>query len=270
MPIDRYSQKDVHVPGFLPDLPDVREEIATYLNSTYRCDLFVGKIIQALKENGLEDNTLVVFLSDNGMHFPFAKSNCYLTSVKTPLIFYWKGQISAGMTCDSLISTVDLMPTILDMVGCSTPHVMDGRSFVDLLQDPSKKIRDFAFASINAKGKQEFQMRSLIGERYGYIYNHFADGKQMFYDGKYPGGASLKAMVAAAKHDAELQKRVDFMYYRTKEEFYDYRQDASALTNLIDSPSHTSEVNHMRREMRNVLKMNGDPYAEAFVKMIEN
>lgn len=270
MPVDRFSMEDGYVPGFMPDLPEIREEVADYLNSTYRCDLFVGKIMQALKNNELEDNTLVVFLSDNGMHFPFAKSNCYLTSVKTPLVFYWKGHISAGTTCDSLISTVDLMPTILDIVGGSAPHDMDGQSFVDLLQDPSKKIRDFAFASINAKGKQEFQMRTIIGERYGYIYNHFADGKQMFYGGKYPGGLSLKAMVAAANHDPEMQKRIDFMYYRTKEEFYDYRQDADALTNLVDSQPHATEVNRMRNEMLKVLEMNGDPYAGAFAKMIAN
>jgi len=232
--------------------------------------LFVGKIMQAIKDNGLEDNTLVVFLSDNGMHFPFAKSNCYLTSVKTPLVFYWKGRISSGMTCDSMISTVDLMPTILDLVGCSAPHAMDGRSFVDLFENPEREIRDFVFASINAKGKQAFQMRSIIGKEFGYIYNQFADGKQMFYDGKYPGGASLRAMVAAARNDPEMQKRIDFMYYRTKEESYDYRQDADALTNLIDSQAHAAEVNRMRHEMLKVLKKNEDPYAEAFANLIAN
>jgi len=268
MPVNRFSKSDGYVPGFMPDLPEIREEVADYLNSTYRCDLFVGKIMQSLKDNDLEDNTLVIFLSDNGMHFPFAKSNCYLTSVKTPLIFYWKGRISAGLTSHSLISTVDLMPTILDLVGGSAPHDMDGRSAVDTLQDPTKKIRDFAFASINAKGKSDFQMRSIIGERYGYIYNHFADGKQMFYDGKYPGGLSLEAMVAAAQTDPELQARIDFMYYRTKEELYDYQQDANALVNLMGSSTHTKEAHRMRHEMLKILKANGDPYTEAFADMI--
>lgn len=270
MSVDRYAKEDGYIPGFLPDLPEIREEISWYLNSAYRCDLFVGKMMQALKDNGLEDNTLVVFLSDNGMHFPFAKSNCYLTSVKTPLVFYWKGHISAGMRSDSMISSVDLMPTILDLVGCSAPHAMDGRSFVDLFENPEKEIRDFVFASINAKGRQEFQMRSIIGKEFGYIYNHFADGKQMFYDGKYPGGTSLRAMIAAAKNDPEMQKRIDFMYYRTKEEFYHYRQDADALTNLIDSQAHAANVSRMRLEMLKVLKKNGDPYAGAFAKMIGN
>src|SRR5208337_4743617 len=75
-----YKAEEIRVPGFLPDLPDVRSEIAQYASSCHRCDETLGGVLRALKESGMDDNTVIFFLSDNGMSFPFAKANCYLTS----------------------------------------------------------------------------------------------------------------------------------------------------------------------------------------------
>src|SRR6185369_8300473 len=71
-----YKPDEITVPGFLPDLPEVRKELAQYYTSAHRCDETVGAILRALDEAGLKDNTLVMFLSDNGISEPPAKSNC--------------------------------------------------------------------------------------------------------------------------------------------------------------------------------------------------
>lgn len=95
-----YSRKilpeEVRVPPFLPDLPEVRREVAEYMTSAHRCDETVDAVLAALKESGFEDNTLVMFISDNGMSFPFAKAICCLTSTKTPWIARWPGKIRPG------------------------------------------------------------------------------------------------------------------------------------------------------------------------------
>ena len=88
--VEVYSKNNVEAPHFVPDHEWVREEFGYYINSSHRADQFVGKIIEALERNQVLDNTLVIFLSDNGIHWPFAKSNVYVSSVKTPLIIYWK------------------------------------------------------------------------------------------------------------------------------------------------------------------------------------
>jgi N-sulfoglucosamine sulfohydrolase len=262
--VDRYKPEDVVVPGFLPDLPEVREEISWYLNSTHRCDLFVGRMLEVLDDHDLADDTLVVFLSDNGMHFPFAKSNCYMTSVRTPLIFRWPGKIRPDMTSESIVSTVDLMPTILQATQCEHAHDMNGNSLSALFTDPEHEVSDTAFASINGKGKSLFEMRALIGKQYHYIYNHFADGTNQFYDGKYGGGRSLQAMEKAAETDPEMRKRIDFMYYRTKEELYDLRKDPDALNNLADNPDASNALADQRMRMEARLRKNDDPFASAF------
>jgi N-sulfoglucosamine sulfohydrolase len=86
-----YRPEEVSTPGFLPDLPRIRTDAANYHNSVRRCDDTVGAVLRALRESGRESNTLVMFLSDNGMDFPFAKANCYLHSTRTPWIVRGRG-----------------------------------------------------------------------------------------------------------------------------------------------------------------------------------
>ena len=267
--VDRYGPDDVTVPSFMPDLPDIREEISWYLNSASRADTFVGRILEVLDDHELAEDTLVIFLSDNGMHFPFAKSNCYMTSVRTPLIFRWPGRIKPNTSSDSLVSSVDLMPTILAAVGADAPHEMDGHELGDLFESPDSEVRNYAFASINGKGKSRFEMRALIGKQYHYIYNHFSDGKNQFYDGRYGGGRSLKAMERLAKTDPDMQKRIDFMYYRTKEELYDLEKDPHALNNLVDDANSLAALETMRKQMDSTLADLNDPYGSAYHEYVE-
>lgn len=234
----------------MPDLPDIREEISWYLNSAYRADMFVGRMLQVLDDHDLTDDTFVIFLSDNG--------------IRTPLIFRWPGRIRPNTSSDSLVSTVDLMPTILKATNTQPSHDMDGNDLSDLFESPSTEVRDFAFAAINAKGKSKFEMRALIGKQYHYIYNHFANGKNQFYDGKYGGGRSLKAMEKAAETDPEIQNRLDFMYYRTKEGLYDLRQDPHALNNLVDTPAAQDTLTRMRDRMATELAGQKDLFTSAY------
>jgi len=91
-----FEPAEVTTPGFLPDLPEVRREIAEYYSSVRRCDDTIGAVLDVLDQQGAADHTLVVFLSDNGMALPFAKTNCYLNSTRTPWIMRWPGTIQPG------------------------------------------------------------------------------------------------------------------------------------------------------------------------------
>ena len=99
------------MPKFIPDLPDTRKEMAAYCTSVRRFDDMMGTILDELKKSGHYDNTIVIFLSDHGMSLPFAKTNCYVQSTKTPLIIRWPGTTIKGSSDkEHMISTVDLMP----------------------------------------------------------------------------------------------------------------------------------------------------------------
>jgi len=264
-----YSRKilpeEARVPRFLPDLPEVRREVAEYMTSAHRCDETVGAVLAALKESGFEDNTLVMFISDNGMSFPFAKANCYLTSTKTPWIVRWPGKIKPGTVDERhFISGIDFMPTILEAVNLSNVPGMDGRSFLPLLRGKDQANRTQVFTEFHETfAKRRYPMRCVQNRRFGYIFNFWCDGETaMTMDST--SGRTWKAMVAAAGTSLEIRRRVDMFRYRVPEEFYDFARDPDALHNLIDDPEYQAEIEKMRDELMRWMIRTGDPAEKAF------
>jgi N-sulfoglucosamine sulfohydrolase len=267
--VEKYSDKGIRAPGFVPDHEWVREEWGYYLNSSHRADQFVGQIVNTLKRNEVMDNTFIIFLSDNGVHWPFAKSNVYVASVKTPLILYWKGHTVAGTASDSLVSTIDILPTILEVTSIQHPYPLSGKSLLPLLGDPNKPHHSKIFATLNRKGDLGIEMRSIIRKDYIYIYNKWADGKNQFYDGNYSGGLALKGFEAAAKRSDSIRQRLEFFYTRTQEELYRCEQDPNALNNLLDDHNPNRELLAMRKRMLRTLTQNQDPYLGDFQEFLK-
>jgi N-sulfoglucosamine sulfohydrolase len=259
------TEKEVTAPGFLPDIPDVRKEIAEYYTSVYRCDEVVGSILEALDESGYRENTVVMFLSDNGMSFPFAKANCYLNSTKTPWIVRWPGKIQAGsVNHKDFISGIDFMPTILEIVGLPQIDGMDGRSFVPLLQGKSQAGRDSVFTEFHqTSAKNRYPMRCVQTAQFGYIFNFWPDG-QTKMTMESTSGLSFKAMQKAALKDREIESRSRLFSYRIPEEFYNSEQDPDALENLIQDPRFTDEIEVFRKRLETYMAETDDPALEAF------
>ncbi|HSW44259.1 MAG TPA: sulfatase [Phycisphaerae bacterium] len=260
-----YKTNEVTIPGFLPELPDVRKEVAEYFTSVHRCDETVGEILRALREVGQEDNTLVMFLSDNGMAFPFAKTNCYLASTRTPWIVRWPGGTKPG-TVDSehMISGIDYMPTVLEAAGLPMEDGMDGRSFAPLLRGERRPDRDWVCTVFNqTSGRQNFPMRCVQTKRFGYIFNAWSDGKTTFRN-ESQSGLTFDAMKKAAESDPQIEGRVKHFLYRVPEEFYDFERDPCALHNLIDDASHAKTVAGFRKRLRETMKSTSDPLLPQF------
>jgi N-sulfoglucosamine sulfohydrolase len=260
-----FTPEAVKTPGFLPDLPDVRREISEYYASVRRCDDTVGAILQALRKHGAEDTTLVVFLSDNGMAFPFAKTNCYLHSTRTPWIMRWPGIISPGRAdSEHLVSGIDLMPTLLEAVGVSTPPGVDGRSFMPLLRGEKQSGREVVFTQFHqSAGGGNYPMRCVQTKRFGYIFNPWSSGTRVFRN-ESQAGRTMQAMQAASVADPAVAERVRFFLHRVPEEFYDFEWDPHALHNLIDSPDHACDVARLRSVLAAWMEQTGDPAREAF------
>jgi hypothetical protein len=226
--------------------------------------MFVGAMMKVLVDKGLLDDTLVIFHSDNGMHWPYAKSNVYVNSVKTPFVLHWQGRSVAGTRSDALVSTIDILPTILEATGIEAPGDLPGKSLLPLLDDPDKQQHEQVFATLNAKGDIRYEMRSVIDAEHIYIYNKWVDGKAVYHDGKYPGGLALKGFEAAARESEAARRRYEFFYQRTPEELYDLRQDPNALVNLAGDAQSAQVLQSMRQSMLARLGENDDPYLGDF------
>jgi N-sulfoglucosamine sulfohydrolase len=268
MPSKIYTAQDVTVPGFLPNLPEVKEEFATYLNSTRRLDDTFGKVMQALKESGFEDNTIVVFMSDNGIAFPFAKCNAWFHSSRTPLLIRWPNVIKAGSKDHThFVSEVDLLPTFLEVNSINLPAKLDGRSLSPLLNGQTQEGRDRVFTQIDKKaGDGAVPMRAIQNAKFGYIYNAFSNGDKVTYKNNNEG-LTMKAMEKAATTDEAIAARVELFRHRILEEFYDLEKDPDCLNNLIDNPEYKIEIESFKKQLKENMQSTNDPMLNAFLNM---
>lgn len=253
------------VPGFLPDLAAVRRETAQYLSSCRRADDVLGAVLGALAESGQADETLVVFLSDNGMAFPFAKSNCYLHSTRTPLIVRWPGHVEPGRVDTShYVSGVDLLPAICDAVGVAAPDRLDGRSFVPLLEGGAQDGRDRIVTVYHETVLgTRYEMRCVQDRSVGYIWNAWSDGKAA-YAAENMLGLTFAAMASVAETDPEVAARTELYRYRVPEELYDFEQDPDAQTNLVDDEAASELLVTKREQLGAWMREVDDPLAGTF------
>lgn len=263
-PSKTFNPNEIAVPGFLPDLPNVRKEVAQYYSSVRRCDDTVGEILKALNESGLYKNTLIIFISDNGMSFPYSKTNCYLNSTKTPFIAKWAGVIKPDVDSTHFISGIDFLPTFLEVTNTPIPGNIDGFSFLPLLKRQKQSGRDKVFTQFyETAANKRYPMRAVQNRRFGYIFNPWSDGQRLFRN-ESQAGLTFKAMKEAATQDNEIKRRVDFFLLRAVEEFYDFVKDPDALHNLIDVPEYANEIQKMRKEMKMWMIKYNDPALTAF------
>ena len=245
-----YRPDEVKVPGFLPDLPDIRKEMAGYCTSTRRLDDVVGVVLDALAEDGRVDDTIMVFLSDHGISAPLAKSSCCVESISTSLIVRWPGKVAAKQVDRRhMISTVDLLPTLLEAVGLPSPDRQDGRSFLPLLRDGTQSGRDAVFAQFyHIHGRKPYPMSSVITRDHVYVFNAWVNGKRT-YSAEPIAGLTYRAMKRAGEKDVRLTKRVHLLLYRTVEGFYDLNSDPFCLKNLTnDRPAAMSVLQKQLRD----------------------
>ena len=254
------------MPGFLEDLPKVREEVAQYYTNVRRLDDCVGAVLAALDESGMRDRTLVVFFGgDHGMALPYGKSNLYENSMRGSLILRWPGVIKPGrVDRQHFVSTIDFVPTLLEAAGLDPIPGIDGRSFLPAIKgEPLMGDWDTAFGFYHKQGTRNWvPMRSIRTREFSYIWNGWSDGEKA-YRAENMAGLTWNAMVKAGKSDPAIQARVDHYLYRTPEEFYRLTDDPCERNNLIDNPEYKDRIEAMRAELLKEMKRTGDPLLEA-------
>ena len=165
-----HTRDDVVVPPFLPDTPEVRDDLALYYDEVSRFDQHIGLVLDELDRQGVADNTLVLVLSDNGRPFPHCKTRVHVPGVRTPFVVRWPAKVRAGLTSKRVVSTVDIAPTLLDLAGVESPASFQGTSLSKLLNDPTAEVRPYAFAEHNWHDYRAFE-RAVHGERFSYVRN---------------------------------------------------------------------------------------------------
>jgi N-sulfoglucosamine sulfohydrolase len=255
-----YDPKDVIVPPFLPDVPECRAELAQYYQSVSRVDQGVGRLLGVLKEAGNYENTLIIYISDNGVAFPGAKTTLYEPGMKLPCIVNRPGQKNKGITCDAMINWADLAPTILDFAGALPgENTCQGRSFKSALEQQHAEGWDVTYASHTFHEiTMYYPMRVVRERRYKLIWN-IAHGLD------YPFASDLWA---ASTWQATIQnngkyygkRTVEAYLHRPKFELYDLENDPHEVKNLADDPNHQNILDDLKAKLKAFQKRTNDPW----------
>ncbi len=251
------------VPGFLPDTPAVRDDIADYLGEIERFDRLLGAILDTLDARGLANDTIVVVTSDNGMPFPRAKANLYDAGTRVPLAVRWPARIEKGSRIDAYMTLTDLAPTLLDAAGLAVPEGLDGRSLLPLWHgdDPSGFDRVFVererHANVRA-GDLGYPARALRTADFLYVRNLAPDrwpaGDPTMYRavGDYGDidGSPSKDLLIRSRDDPKLGPySIRALDRRPAEELYDLANDPDQLANVADEPKYASTLAELRAEV---------------------
>ena len=263
-PTRLFTPEEMNIPAYLTDLPATRQEYAHYFNSIRRLDDTVGKVLKALDDSGFADNTLVVFITDNGSAFPFGKANTYLASTHTPMLMRLPGVTKPGAKDRThFVGNVDFFATFMDVAGLPIPENLDGRSVLPLLKGETQTGREQIFTQIDYTiGGPAKPMRCIQDQRFGYIFNAFSDGTFAYKNNN--EGLTFKAMMQKGKTDPAIQERVDMFRHRVVEEFYDLQKDPECVHNLIDNPEYKNEITKYQARLRKWMVESGDHNITAF------
>ena len=263
--VEPLTAAQVSTPTFLEDIPLVREEVAQYYTSIKRLDLTFGEIMAAIKAAGQEDKTVVLFMSDHGMSFPFSKATVYYNGTRSPVLLRWPG-MGKPQKREEFVSSVDVMPTLLDVLGVANPPGMDGRSWLPLLKGEKQEGRDYVITHVNtvSSGKA-FPQRCIRTKDFALTFQAWADGTTKFRV-EAMSGLSYNAMAEAAKKDSKIESRVEQLIKGTPLAFYDSKHDPDERTNELTNPKFQKEIERLKKLLLEHMEKTKDPQMENFKK----
>lgn len=242
--------EDVQVAPYHPDTPAVRKDYAQYYNEIMRLDKNVGVVMSKLKEEGLDSNTMVLFISDNGRPFPRDKTTLYDSGIRTPFLVSWPDVVEPGSVCKEIVSTIDIARTVLEAARISkVPPSIKGRSFLPQLIDAKKPGREYVYAEKNWHDYEDHS-RAVRNKRYKYIRNYYYD-LPLTPPSDALRSATYIEMKRLGREDKLLPHQLScFVAPRDKEELYDCEADPYELNNVAADSRYASVVLAMRAALK--------------------
>ena len=253
--------KTLKVPGWWPDLPGVRDDLSRYEGEIEHCDGDFQRVLDIVKERAGLENTLVIFMGDNGMAFPSGKGTLHDPGLNVPLLCWWPGVIKPGGDSSALISGEDLGPTCLEAAGLKAPARMSGVSFLPLLKGaPFPNERKHIFAERGPHGGASFDERTtasavdysrcIRSAKYKLIYNVTPS---MRYTPVDSGGDPSWKDITQAHEQQQLATEYEKLWFnspRAVYELYDLEKDPCELNNLYGQPG----LEDVTRELKTVMQ----------------
>lgn len=255
------------VPGFLPDTPEVRNDLADYYYEIQQQDEALGEILDILESTGIIENTIVVVTSDNGMPFPRAKSTNYEYGVRVPLAISWPEKIVRGQINNSIVNLTDLAPTFLAAASQQIPTEVTGRNLLSILgveglgdweMEFKQTVTGFERHIPGARSEnRSYPIRALHTEEAVYIKNYVPSRWPV---GEPPEYADIDSTSPSKRVVLQMPEYLQLAGgKRPSEELYLLTEDPYQLNNLAGSEQYTELKEQLSQQLLNHLRNTNDP-----------
>ncbi|WP_341227902.1 sulfatase [uncultured Arcticibacterium sp.] len=252
-----YNLDEVRIPPYIPETDSVKKDFALYYEEITRMDNYIGKVVAELEAQGVSENTMIVFISDNGRAFPRDKTTLYDGGIKTPWIIKWPAQIKKGSINNNLISSIDLAPTFMRVAGLEPLAEFDGVDFLPTLSAEKKEIRKEIYAEDHFHDFEDYT-RAIRTKEFKYIKNYYPDlpntpSADIVRD------LSWQSMIAEKKKGNLTEAQLwCFNAPRQEEELYDIVADPNELHNLAINAKYSSVLEEMRTKLNFIRESTND------------
>ena len=257
------NPRDVIVPPYLPDTPEIRGDILDYYVEVQRFDQDVGELLGDIEAAGQSQNTLVVITGDNGWPFPRGKANLYDAGTRQPLAIRWPAKVASGKTIDAFVNLADLAPTFLHAAGLKPLPEMTGQSLLPLLTGKTQPGRDMVFVERERhanvrKGDLSYPARAVRTKDFLYIRNLRPDRWPAGDPEKWKAvgpfgdcdGSPSKEFLLGHPDESEFAKLFQLAFAkRPPEELYDLSKDPHQIVNVADRSEYAAAKKKLRASL---------------------
>lgn len=173
---NKYRPEFIQPPAPLPDTPEIRRDMADYHYTMQTADANLGEVLEVIHRTGRDEDSLIFITTDHGIAFPEMKCNLSDHGIGVTLMIDYPDNSSRGQSTDSLVSHIDLFPTICDLLRVPKPDYLQGQSLVPILEKPGTEIRKEIYSEVTFHAAYE-PMRCIRTKRFKYI-RRYCDGQR--------------------------------------------------------------------------------------------
>jgi uncharacterized sulfatase len=257
----QFNPDNITLPPNTVDNPKTRTEFCKYLAEIKELDNEVGSALSVLENAGKLNNTLILFLGEQGPQLPYGKWTCYRYGQNSALIARYPDQIEQGKVTDALVQYEDILPTMIDFAGGTPVEGLDGSSFLDVLLGTKNDHRDRSYGiHNNIPEGTAYPIRSIQDKRYKLIVN--LNPEAAYYEkhmmNPNDAGSIWTSWQTTAQTDAGAAALVERFVHRPAIELYDLQEDRWELNNIAGRPEHAGRIAAMTAELERWMAEQGD------------
>jgi GH43 family beta-xylosidase/arylsulfatase A-like enzyme len=252
------------LPDHWVDTKQTRGAFTKYLAEIRRLDNQVGDVMKLLQETGQDQNTIFIFLGEQGPQLPGGKWNLWDNGQKSSMIVRWPGKVRPGTETQAIIQYEDITPTLVDLAGGAPASGLDGKSFLQVLLEKNAMHRDYAYGiHNNIPEGPAYPIRDIRDNRYKLILNLMPEKD---YHNRFMMNPKDKNLwyswLQKAEIAPEAKKLTDRIVKRPPVEFYDLEKDPYELNNLANDPAYQQKVIEYTVKLKAWMKQQGDSGAD--------